>query len=64
MAFEGHTDERGSREYNLALGKNELGSTQCLRFLDVADDQLDSIRFSKEILLAQGAAESSLAKNR
>jgi peptidoglycan-associated lipoprotein len=65
VSLEGHTDERGGREYNLALGQKRADAVrQSLSLLGVADSQVESVSFGKEKPAAQGADESSFAKNR
>ena len=65
LAVEGHTDERGGREYNLALGQKRAESVRrALTLLGVADAQVEAVSFGKEKPVAQGADEASLAKNR
>lgn len=63
--IEGHTDERGGREYNLALGQKRAEAVrQALTLLGVSEGQLEAISYGKEKPVAQGASESDLAKNR
>jgi len=63
--LEGHTDERGGREYNLALGQKRAEAVrQALALLGVSDAQLEAVSYGKEKPSAQGSAESDLAKNR
>jgi peptidoglycan-associated lipoprotein len=65
VSLEGHTDERGGREYNLALGQKRADAVrQSLSLLGVADTQVESVSFGKEKPSAQGADESAFAKNR
>ena len=65
MAIEGHTDERGGREYNLALGqKRSEAVRRALGLLGVADAQVEAVSFGKEKLAASGSDEESMAKNR
>ena len=65
VAIEGHTDERGGREYNLALGQKRAETVRtALGLLGVADAQMEAVSFGKEKPAAQGADEASLAKNR
>ena len=65
LAVEGHTDERGGREYNLALGqKRSEAVRQALGLLGVADAQVEAVSFGKEKPAATGADEASFAKNR
>ncbi len=63
--LEGHTDERGGREYNLALGQKRAEAVrQALSLLGVPESQLEAVSYGKEKPAAQGAAEADLAKNR
>lgn len=63
--LEGHTDERGGREYNLALGQKRAEAVrQALSLLGVPESQLEAVSYGKEKPAAQGSAESDLAKNR
>ena len=65
VVIEGHTDERGGREYNLALGqKRSEAVRQALSLLGVSDTQLEAVSFGKEKPVALGSDEESLAKNR
>ena len=65
MVIEGHTDERGSREYNLALGQKRAEAVlRTLTLLGVADKQLEAVSFGEERPAAQGADESAWARNR
>ena len=65
MAVEGHTDERGGREYNLALGQKRAEAVRrALGLLGVTDAQVEAVSFGKEKPAAQGLDEASLAKNR
>jgi peptidoglycan-associated lipoprotein len=65
MNIEGHTDERGGREYNLALGQRRSEAVRrALGLLGVADQQLEAVSFGKEKPAAQGAGESAWSQNR
>jgi peptidoglycan-associated lipoprotein len=65
MTIEGHTDERGGREYNLALGQKRAESVaKSLTLLGVADNQLEAVSFGKERPAVQGNDEAAWAKNR
>jgi peptidoglycan-associated lipoprotein len=65
MTIEGHTDERGGREYNLALGQKRAEAVQkSLALLGVADSQMESVSFGEERPAAQGSDEAAWAKNR
>ncbi len=63
--LEGHTDERGGREYNLALGQKRAEAVRrALTLLGVSDSQLEAVSYGKEKPAAEGSDELSLAKNR
>lgn len=63
--LEGHTDERGGREYNLALGQKRAEAVQrALVLLGVPESQIEAVSFGKEKPAEQGADESAFAKNR
>lgn len=65
MMIEGHTDERGGREYNLALGQKRAEAVRrALGLLGVTDVQVEAVSFGKEKPAAIGSDEASLAKNR
>ena len=65
MAIEGHTDERGGREYNLALGQRRSEAVRrALGLLGVADAQVEAVSFGKEKPVALGTDEAAMAKNR
>jgi peptidoglycan-associated lipoprotein len=62
---EGHTDERGGREYNLALGQKRAEAVvKSLVLLGAADSQLEAISYGKERPAVQGSDEAAWAKNR
>ena len=65
VAIEGHTDERGGREYNLALGQKRAEAVRrAMGLLGVYDAQVEAVSFGKEKPASQGSDEASLAKNR
>lgn len=65
IAVEGHTDERGGREYNLALGqKRSEAVRKALNLLGVSDAQIEAVSFGKEKPAASGSSEEAFAKNR
>ncbi len=65
VAIEGHTDERGGREYNLALGQKRAEAVRrAMGLLGVNDAQVEAVSFGKEKPAVQGSDEASLAKNR
>jgi peptidoglycan-associated lipoprotein len=65
VSIEGHTDERGGREYNLALGQKRAESVaRSLALLGAKDSQIEAVSFGEERPAAQGSDESAWAKNR
>jgi len=63
--IEGHTDERGGREYNLALGQRRAEAVRrALTLLGVADSQIEAVSFGKEKPAVPGSDEEAWAKNR
>jgi len=65
LSVEGHTDERGGREYNLALGQKRAEAVRrALALLGVTDAQVEAVSFGKEKPANSGMDEAGLAKNR
>lgn len=65
VAIEGHADERGTREYNLALGERRANSVKdYLVALGVASDRIRTISYGKERPVALGSNEAAWAQNR
>ena len=65
VVLEGHTDERGTREYNIALGERRAKAvTQLLLLQGVAQSQIDMISFGEERPVAMGHDESAWSLNR
>ena len=65
VMVEGHTDERGGREYNLALGQKRAEAVRrSLGLLGVSDSQVEAVSFGKEKPAAQGGSEDVHAQNR
>ena len=65
LQIEGHTDERGGREYNLALGQKRAEAVaKSLVLLGATDAQMESVSFGKERPTAAGSDEAAWAKNR
>ncbi|MFN3375489.1 MAG: peptidoglycan-associated lipoprotein Pal [Burkholderiaceae bacterium] len=65
VMIEGHTDERGGREYNLALGQKRAEAVRrSLALLGVPESQMEAISFGKEKPAAQGHTEDVHAQNR
>jgi len=63
--IEGHCDERGTREYNLALGERRANAAKnYLASLGVDPGRLTTISYGKERPVALGSDEASWAKNR
>jgi len=64
-SIEGHTDERGGREYNLALGQKRAEAVlRAMSLLGVTEAQLEAVSFGKERPAAQGSDEAAWARNR
>jgi peptidoglycan-associated lipoprotein len=65
VVIEGNTDERGGREYNLALGQRRAESVQkALVLLGANANQLEAVSFGKERPAVQGSNEEAWSKNR
>ena len=65
VVLEGHADERGSREYNVALGEQRAnGVRDMLRLLGVADQQVRTVSYGEERPAAIGHEEESWSRNR
>ncbi len=65
IQIEGHCDERGTQEYNLALGERRaLAVRQYLIDLGVSGDRLVTISYGEEWPAAQGSNEAAWAQNR
>ena len=65
VVIQGNTDERGSREYNLALGQKRAAAVRrSLTALGVPDAQIEAVSFGEEKPKATGSDEASYAENR
>lgn len=65
ITIEGHCDERGTAEYNLALGERRaLAARQYLVELGLQGDRLRTVSYGKEFPFAAGQDEGAWAKNR
>lgn len=65
LSLEGHADERGGREYNLALGQKRAEAVaKSLTLLGVAANQVEPVSFGKERPADAGHNEEAWAKNR
>ena len=63
--LEGHTDERGSREYNIALGQRRSDAVMNLLIAQgVQPSQLSSVSFGEEKPAVYGSGEDAWSKNR
>ena len=65
ITIEGHCDERGTREYNLALGERRANATKnALVALGVSTARITTVSYGKERPDAVGSDEEAYAKNR
>jgi peptidoglycan-associated lipoprotein len=65
ITIEGHADERGTPEYNLALGERRANAVKnYLVSLGVSPDRVRTISYGKEFPFDPGHDESAWAKNR
>ena len=65
ITIEGNTDERGSREYNLALGQRRADAVkQRMTLLGVPAQQIETVSFGEEKPRAQADNEQAYAENR
>ena len=63
--IEGHTDERGGSEYNIALGQKRAEAVRrALNALGVTDSQMEAVSYGKEKPAMAGNDETAFAKNR
>jgi peptidoglycan-associated lipoprotein len=61
----GHTDERGTREYNVALGERRAKAVQkYLRLQGVSSDQLETVSYGEEKPARRGSSDMDYAHNR
>jgi peptidoglycan-associated lipoprotein len=65
LLVEGHCDERGTVEYNLALGERRASAASSyLTSLGIASSRLKTISYGKEFPLDPGHSEEAWARNR
>lgn len=65
VRLEGHTDERGTREYNIGLGERRAQAVRrAMALQGVADGNLSTVSYGEEQPAVTGSDESSLARNR
>lgn len=65
VVLEGHADERGSREYNLALGERRAQAVErMVKALGVGADRIKTVSYGEEKAVAQDHTEAAWALNR
>ena len=65
MRIEGNADERGSAEYNVALGQRRAeGVSKTMTLLGIPDSRIEAVSFGKEKPKARGHDEGSWSENR
>jgi peptidoglycan-associated lipoprotein len=65
IIIQGNTDDRGTAEYNLALGQRRSDAVRkSLNLMGVSDNQIEAVSFGKEKPKAEGDNESAWAENR
>ena len=65
VSLEGHTDERGGREYNLALGQKRAEAVvRALKVYGVNDKQVEAVSFGKEKPADPAQTEAAFKENR
>jgi peptidoglycan-associated lipoprotein len=65
MTIQGNADERGSREYNIALGQKRAEAVKrMMQVMGVQDGQVETVSFGKEKPKAVGHDETAWAQNR
>jgi peptidoglycan-associated lipoprotein len=65
LIVQGHADERGSREYNIALGQRRSESVfNVMSLLGVPQEQVEAVSFGEEKPIAEGQDESAWSQNR
>ena len=65
VRLEGHSDERGSREYNIGLGERRAQSVRrALMLQGVRESQITTVSYGEERPSVQGSDESAYSKNR
>ena len=65
VTIEGHCDERGTAEYNLALGERRAAAVKTYMVsLGIAPDRLRTVSYGKEFPFDQGHSEDAWSKNR
>ncbi len=65
VRLEGHTDERGTREYNIALGERRANSVRDYMVANgISSFRIETVSYGEEKPVAYGSGESNWAQNR
>ena len=65
LVLEGNTDQRGSREYNLALGQKRAEAVRrALTLVGATDAQIEAVSFGEEKPAVSGSSEDAYSQNR
>ncbi len=65
VILQGHTDERGSREYNIALGERRaLAVREVLISMGISPDRIQTLSYGEELPAVAGSDESAYSLNR
>ncbi|MEY3006394.1 MAG: peptidoglycan-associated lipoprotein Pal, partial [Pseudomonadota bacterium] len=65
VRLEGHTDERGTREYNIALGERRANAVRDYMMVNgIPGSRLESISYGEEKPVSYGSSEVSWSQNR
>ena len=65
VRLEGHTDERGTREYNMALGERRGNSVRDYMVANgIATFRIETVSYGEERAMAYGSGESNWSQNR
>jgi peptidoglycan-associated lipoprotein len=65
VRLEGHTDERGTREYNMALGERRANSVRDYMVVNgIASHRIETVSYGEEQPVAYGSGEANWSQNR
>lgn len=65
VQLEGHCDERGTEDYNMALGQRRADSVAAILVsLGISDSTLSTVSYGENVPLVSGSSEAAWAKNR
>lgn len=65
VRLEGHTDERGTREYNMALGERRANAVRDFMVANgIASTRIETVSYGEERPVAYGSGESNWSQNR